>query len=250
MSGERGIRESELAELIGIAMQLQERAEEPGEQRLSKGDLFQIGENLGISQPVMENALSSYRELRRDLFRSALGEQVREELLRKLGDVKLRDLYRGREKMVARIEARERHLRLLRKEMGLLELWNPFSTSPERSELHRQKEALKNERRRLREVGRRLEERVEEVLDMVGPLSVVLRTARVEKLLKGLGAARFSPAGQTIEEAILHQRAMRRTMLDAFGPIPEGEELARMVLTALPSVYAEQEDFLEGELDG
>jgi hypothetical protein len=48
MANDKTIRESELAELIGMALQLQEIRAVPDDHRLSEREVVQIGENIGI----------------------------------------------------------------------------------------------------------------------------------------------------------------------------------------------------------
>jgi hypothetical protein len=237
MAQERTIRESELAELIGMAMQLQESGAAAAEHRLSDHEVLQIGENIGIPAPVMDSALRAYREMRRDLFRSALGPYVRDELLRKMHDVKLRDLYTQCLEARRRVHQREELVRRSRRDLGFLELLNPFSSSPTRSVFEQEKESLRNEQRSLEHFERRLYERIEEILDTVAPLSVVLRSERVQQILEGLGALRYGATAEAAAEGIEHLRAMRKGVTDAFGVIPRRGELVRMVLEALPEFF-------------
>jgi hypothetical protein len=237
MTPERTIRESDLAELIGMALQLQESATAVEEHRLSDREVLQIGENIGIPGQVMDRALRSYRDLRRDLFRSALGPYVRDELLRKMQDVKLRDLYAQTIETRRRVRQREELVRRSRRDLGLLELLNPFSSSPSRSAFEQEKESLRNEQRSQEHFERRLYERIEEILDGVAPLSVVLRAERVEQVLEGLGALRYAGPGEAVAEAVAHLHAMRKAVTDAFGVIPRRAELVRMVADALPEFF-------------
>lgn len=245
MAQDRTIRESELAELIGMALHLQESGAGPEEHRLSDREVLQIGENIGIPSPVMDHALRSWRDLRRDLFRAALGGSVRDELLRKMQDVKLRDLFLERLEAQRRVQRRESLLRKMRKELGFLELLNPFSASPARNAFELEKESLRNEQRREQHLDRRLQERIEEILDSVAPLCVVLRAERVGQILDELGEGRFNGQSDRIAEASEHLRSMRKAVTDAFGVIPRRAELVRMVLDALPEYFAE----LHGDAD-
>src|SRR5262249_47534242 len=188
-------------------------------------EVLAIGENIGIPGPVMDNALRAYRELRRDLFRSALGPYVRDELLRRMQDVKLRDLYAQALEARRRVRQREELVRRSRRDLGFLELLNPFSSSPNRSAFEQEKESLRNEQRSQEHFERRLHERIEEILDSVAPLSVVLRSERVEQIVEGLGAYRYGVANDAAVEAIAHLRSMRKSVTDAFGVIPRRAEL-------------------------
>ena len=249
MANDKTIRESELAELIGMALQLQEIRAVPDDHRLSEREVVQIGENIGIPAPVMDTALRTYHDQRRDVFRSALGAYVRDELLRKMSDVKLRDLYLEWRAARRRSGKREKQVRKMRRDLGFLELLNPFSATPSRSAFEHEKESLRNEQRRQDHIERRLHERVEELLDSVAPLSVVLRSERMEQLLEGLGASRFSSVGETIGEVLNHLRNMRKSVTDSFGVIPSRAELIRMVMDALPEFYEDTEPELDVEPD-
>jgi hypothetical protein len=244
MAQERTIRESELAELIGMALHLQESGAVE-DHRLSDREVVQIGENIGIPAPVMDSALRAYRDLRRDLFRSALGPYVRDELLRRMHDVKLRDLYAECLEARRRVRQREELVRRSRRELGFFDLLNPFSTSPGRSAFELEKESLRNEQRRQTHFERRLYEQIEEILDGVAPLSVVLRSERVEQILESLGALRWG-SEEAVPEAVEHLRAMRKSVTDAFGVIPRRGELVRMVAEALPEFF---EDLHRGDDD-
>src|SRR5262245_18337269 len=101
-----------------MGMQLQESGAPVDTHRLSDGEVRQIGENIGIPAPVMDNALRAYRDLRRDLFRSALGPYVRDELLRRMHDVKLRDLYAQALEARRRVRQREDLVRRSRRDLG------------------------------------------------------------------------------------------------------------------------------------
>ena len=124
----------------------------------------------------------------------------------------------------------------------------PFiSATPGRSAFEHEKESLRNEQRRQDHIERRLHERVEELLDSVAPLSVVLRSERMEQLLEGLGASRFSSVGEIIGEVLNHLRNMRKSVTDSFGVIPSRAELIRMVMDALPEFYEDTEADLDEE---
>src|SRR5439155_2305397 len=115
--------------------------------RLTEREALQIGENIGIPAPIMDHALRSYHDLRKDVFRSALGSYVRDELLRRMHDMKLRDLYLELLRARGRIGKREGRVRKMRKELGFFELLNPFSLSPGRAAFEQEKESLRNEQR-------------------------------------------------------------------------------------------------------
>jgi hypothetical protein len=240
MRQEKTIRESELAELIGMALHLQESGSAPQDHQLSEREVLQIGENIGIPPLVMDHALQAYHDLRRDVFRAALGGYIRDELLRRLRDVKLRDLFLEQQRVRRRILKRGDGVRKLRRELGLLELLNPFSTSAGRQAFELEKQSLRNEQRRIEHVEKRLRERIEEILDTVAPLSVVLRAERIDRLLQDTGASRFTPLGEIVQEARAHLRGMRRSVTDAFGDVPPRAELIRIVLEVLPELYGQQ----------
>jgi hypothetical protein len=248
MGQEKTIREGDLAELIGMALHLQESRSAAQDHQLSEDEVLQIGEHIGIPAPVMGDALRAYCDLRRDVFRSALGSYVRDELLRRLHDGHLRDLYadclRGR----SRIAKREARVRQSRRELGFFELLNPFSLSPARSAFEQEKDSLRNEQRRLEHLERRLHERIEELLDQVAPLSVILRAERIEQILEGFGALRYSAVGERLGEALAHLKAMRKSVTDAFGVVPRRAELVRMVLDALPELYPDVPGAEDAEL--
>ena len=79
-------------------------------------------------------------------------------LLRKMSDVKLRDLYLEWRAARQRSGKREKQVRKLRRDLGFLELLNPFSATPSRSAFEHEKESLRNEQRRQDHIERRLHE--------------------------------------------------------------------------------------------